>query len=122
MPSLTTLGLFVAATVVLIAIPGPSTFYILSRGLAGGRRVALVSALGVETGSALFVVLTAAGLSALLATTQLALTVLHYLGAGYLFFLAWQALRRSGARSVREVAGRASAWATYHQGLLRRRL
>src|SRR6266511_4364953 len=57
MPSLTTLGLFVAATVALILIPGPSTFYLLGRGLTAGRRVALIAALGIETGSALFVFL-----------------------------------------------------------------
>src|SRR6266516_6734779 len=93
MPSLTTLGVFVAATVALILIPGPSTFYLLGRGLTAGRRVALIAALGIETGSALFVCLTAFGLSALISSTAYAFTTLHYLGAAYLVILAARALR-----------------------------
>jgi threonine/homoserine/homoserine lactone efflux protein len=48
MPSSATLGVFIAATVTLILIPGPATFYILGRGLTAGRRIAFAAALGIE--------------------------------------------------------------------------
>jgi threonine/homoserine/homoserine lactone efflux protein len=90
-PTVETLGAFVVATLVLIAIPGPSTFYLVSRGVSSGRRAAFVSALGIETGTVLFVCLTAFGLSALIASTAYAFTALHYLGAAYLLF--WDGVR-----------------------------
>ncbi len=117
MPSLTTLGVFVAATVALILIPGPSTFYLLGRGLTAGRRVALIAALGIETGSALFVCLTALGLSALIASTAYAFTTLHYLGAAYLVILAARALR-APAEAPTVYGGASSSWSAYRQGFL----
>ena len=39
---------FLAACVALVAIPGPNVLFVLARGLAGGRRAAVVSVLGVE--------------------------------------------------------------------------
>src|SRR5262245_49936891 len=117
MPSLTTLGVFVAATVTLILIPGPATFYILGRGLTAGRRVAFAAALGIETGSALFVCLTAFGLSAIIASTSYAFMVLHYLGAAYLVLLAVRALRPAGAPPAPS-GGAARYGAAYRQGFL----
>ena len=118
MPTGGTLGIFVLATLALIAIPGPATFFLLSRGVTSGRRAALLSALGVETGTVLFVCLTAFGLSALIASTRYAFAALHYLGVGYLLFLAWRALR-SGAGAPRS-NGEAtrSFWRSYRQGFV----
>jgi threonine/homoserine/homoserine lactone efflux protein len=121
MPTPGTLGAFTLATLALIAIPGPATFYLLSRGITSGRRRALLSALGVESGTVVFVVLTAFGLSALIASTTYAFTALHYLGAAYLLFLAWRAWRGAGddgdgAPVV--AAAPSSGWSAYRQGLL----
>jgi len=116
MPSLATLGAFVVATLVLIAIPGPSTFYLLSRGLSSGRRAAFVSALGIETGTALFVCLTAAGLSALIASSMYAFTGLHYIGATYLLFLGWRSLRTRDAMVTPTAQRTESFGKSYRQG------
>lgn len=118
MPDAGTIAIFVAATLALIAIPGPSTFYLLTRGISHGRRVAFISALGVETGSALFVCLTAFGLSALIASTRYAFAALHYVGVAYLLFLGWRTLRRRADPQPDTPAGPRSAWASYRQGLL----
>ncbi|SRR5581483_1371928 len=116
MPTTATLGLFVAATLVLIAIPGPATFFLLSRGLTAGRRDAFVSALGVETGTVLFVCLTAFGLSALIASTRDAFAALHYLGAAYLIYLGWRALRNGRETLQSTENGETSFWHSYRRG------
>jgi threonine/homoserine/homoserine lactone efflux protein len=117
-PSATTFAVFIVATVALIALPGPSNLYILSRGLAAGRRVALASALGIETGTVVFVVLTALGLSAVIAASNQALATLHYLGAAYLFFLAWRAWRSRSVLEMPGVSRTASLTSCYRQGVL----
>jgi threonine/homoserine/homoserine lactone efflux protein len=109
---------FVLATLALIAIPGPATFFLLSRGLTSGRRAAFVSALGVETGTVLFVCLTAFGLSALIASTRYAFAALHYLGAGYLLFLAWRTLRSGGEAPPSSAEVTTSFGRSYRQGFL----
>jgi threonine/homoserine/homoserine lactone efflux protein len=118
MPTIGTLGIFVVATLALIAVPGPATFFLLSRGVTSGRRAALLSALGVETGTVLFVCLTAFGLSALIASTRFAFATLHYLGAGYLLFLAWRALRSTAEAPRSNGEATRSFWRSYRQGFL----
>ena len=59
-------GAFVASTVALCLTPGIDTVYILTRGLAGGRREGVASALGINTGLLVHTVLVATGLSLLL--------------------------------------------------------
>src|SRR5262249_7875866 len=117
MPTLSTIAIFVAATVMLILIPGPSTFYILGQGVVSGRWVALAAALGIETGSGLFVCLTAFGLTAVIASTQYAFMTVHYLGAAYLLFLAVRALPAS-TRAPTFAGGRARFRTAYRQGFL----
>jgi threonine/homoserine/homoserine lactone efflux protein len=97
MPSAATLLLFAAASVALVAVPGPNVLFVLARGIGGGRRAAVVSVLGVETATLCFVASAAFGLTALLASSAVAFTVVRYAGAAYLVFLGIRALRdRSG--------------------------
>jgi threonine/homoserine/homoserine lactone efflux protein len=117
-PTVETLGAFVVATLVLIAIPGPSTFYLVSRGVSSGRRAAFVSALGIETGTVLLVCLTAFGLSALIASTAYAFTALHYLGAAYLLFLGWRALRARTEMTAPNAERTGSFLKAYRQGFV----
>jgi threonine/homoserine/homoserine lactone efflux protein len=94
MPELTTLLVFAAAAIVLIAIPGPNHVYIIARSISQGRGAGLASALGVETGTLVHVGAAAAGLSALIASSATAFNVVRYLGAAYLVYLGIRALVR----------------------------
>jgi threonine/homoserine/homoserine lactone efflux protein len=76
-------------------VPGPSNLYVVARGLRAGRGPALVAAVGCALGASVYVVATAAGLAALLASSTAALSVLHYAGGAYLLLLGVRALRRS---------------------------
>lgn len=79
--------LFVAASLALIATPGQDNIYILTRGVAQGRRAALVSAWGVCCGLLVHIALAAVGLSALLASSAAVFSVVKYAGAAYLMYL-----------------------------------
>ncbi len=87
MPSATTVSLFAAASLAFLVIPGPSVLYIVARSLVQGRRAGVVSALGVQAGGLLHVLAAALGVSALLASSATAFSVVKYLGAAYLIFL-----------------------------------
>jgi threonine/homoserine/homoserine lactone efflux protein len=81
------LAVFVAAALALLITPGPAVLYIVARSVDSGRRVGLVSVLGIEVGGLFHVVAAALGISALLVSSALAFTVIKYLGAIYLIFL-----------------------------------
>ncbi len=88
----TNIALYVAASLALIATPGPDMIYVLTRGVAQGRRAALVSACGVCSGLAVHTSFAAIGLSALLARSAVAFSVVKYAGAAYLIYLGLKAL------------------------------
>jgi threonine/homoserine/homoserine lactone efflux protein len=83
-PTLSSLLAFGAASVVLLLIPGPAVTYIVNRSVADGRSVALASVAGIELGNFVHVIAATAGLSAVLATSATAFTVVKWLGAAYL--------------------------------------
>lgn len=93
----TNLLLFLTASLVVIVAPGPDNILVLTRGVSLGRRAALVSAAGASLGLVCHSVFAAVGLSALLAQSAAAFSVLKYVGAAYLIYLGIKALLdRSG--------------------------
>ena len=92
MPDPTTFGLFVVAALALLLVPGPAVFYVVARGVEGGRLVGLVSCLGIEVGTLAHAAFAAVGLSALLASSATALAVVKWLGAAYLIWLGLKCL------------------------------
>jgi threonine/homoserine/homoserine lactone efflux protein len=100
MPQPAVIGAFVAASVLLIALPGPNLLYILARSVGQGRRAGVVSALGVETGTVAHVVAAVLGLSTVVAASPAAMTVLKFAGVAYLLYLGIGVLRaRDGAEA-----------------------
>jgi threonine/homoserine/homoserine lactone efflux protein len=95
-PSGTTLLVFAAASVAVVAVPGPNVLFVLARGVGGGRRAAVISVLGVETATACFVAAAACGLTAVLVSSALAFAVVRYAGAAYLVLLGVRALLDRG--------------------------
>ena len=88
----TNLLLFLAASLVVIVAPGPDNILVLTRGVSLGRRAALVSAAGASLGLVCHSVFAAVGLSALLAQSVVAFSVVKYVGAAYLIYLGIKAL------------------------------
>ena len=87
MPDVPTFALFVAAALALLLVPGPAVLYVVARSVEGGRLTGLVSVLGVELGTLLHVVFAAAGLSAIVASSAAAFSIVKWLGAAYLLWL-----------------------------------
>lgn len=87
-----TLILFLTASLVVIVAPGPDNILVLTRGITLGRRAALVSATGASTGLVCHSLLAAAGLSAVLASSATAYSVIKYAGAAYLIYIGVRSL------------------------------
>lgn len=85
---------FVAASAVVLAIPGPTILMVIGQSLGAGRRGALPLVAGVALGDLTAMTLSLAGLGAVLAASATAFTVVNWLGAAYLVWLGvslWRA-------------------------------
>ena len=94
---MTTLGivnlpLFMLAVFLLNVTPGPDTAYIVGRSVSQGRAAGLLSSLGVSAGCCVHVLAVAFGLTALLAASTVAFTVIKVVGAAYLIYLGGRML------------------------------
>jgi threonine/homoserine/homoserine lactone efflux protein len=89
--------LFAAAALGMVLTPGPNMVYLISRSICQGRRAGFISLTGVVAGFFFHIVCAAIGLTAVFMTVPFAYTLLKYLGAAYLLWLAWQAVRPGGA-------------------------
>ncbi|WP_327706265.1 LysE family translocator [Streptomyces decoyicus] len=87
------LAVFVTTVAVLIAVPGPSVLFVVSRGVALGRRAAVFTAVGNEAGLLVQVALVAFGLGSIVERSMLVFSLLKFAGALYLVYLGVQAWR-----------------------------
>ena len=120
MPELPQLLLFIAAGWLLNLTPGPDVLYIVSHGLRSGARAGMVAALGIISGCFVHVFAAAAGLSALLATSATAFTLLKWTGAAYLLWMGVKLLLSHGGRLdlASASAPEANLWAVWRRGFL----
>lgn len=91
---------FVAATAVMLAIPGPTILLVIGQSLGGGTRAAAPLVAGVALGDLTAMTLSLAGLGALLAASATLFGVLKFAGAAYLVWLGirmWRAPVEHGA-------------------------
>jgi len=87
MLGITGFTLFILAVVLLSVTPGPDTAYIVGRSVAQGRGAGVVSALGIAVGCLVHTMACAFGLTALLAASATAFTIVKFAGAIYLIYL-----------------------------------
>ncbi|MFF7243366.1 LysE family translocator [Embleya sp. NPDC008237] len=80
----------------MVLTPGPNMMYVTSRSITQGRRAGLVSLLGVGLGFLIYMSMANLGLSAVFLVVPELYTAVKLAGAGYLGWLAWQALRPGG--------------------------
>lgn len=117
MPDLSTIALFVTASVALLVVPGPTIALVIARSLAQGRAVALPLVLGVGLGDLVAATLALAGAGALLAASATAFTIVKVAGAFYLVWLGWRLFRSEPSLSEARAAP-ASRWAAFRDGFL----
>jgi len=87
------LGLFIVAGIVLNLTPGPDVLYILAQGGKGGVPAGSAAALGIVAGCCVHILAAALGLSALIAASATAFSLLKWLGAAYLVYVGWGMMR-----------------------------
>lgn len=118
MPEWTTIWLFLAAGIVLVVIPGPNILYIVARGVHQGRAAGLVSALGVETATLIHVAAATLGLSAILASSATAFSIVKYAGAAYLIYLGARTLMRREDGEAASAPAPMALGQIYRQGVI----
>ena len=92
MPEQSSYLLYLAACGALIVVPGPAQALVLARTLSGGRMAGGLTAIGLNLGTVFHTVAAALGLSAILATSALAFSIVKFVGAAYLVYLGIKAL------------------------------
>jgi threonine/homoserine/homoserine lactone efflux protein len=80
----------------MVLTPGPNMIYLVSRTITQGRRAGLVSLTGVAVGFLCYLLATVAGITVVFAAVPQLYTAVRWAGAGYLLWLAWQAIRPGG--------------------------
>ncbi len=118
MPDASTVLIVALASLVLVVIPGPAVIYILTRSVSQGRTAGMVSAVGVNVGSAIHVVAAVAGLSLLLASSAYAYTVVKWLGVAYLAWIGVRTLLTDNAEFTAPEIDRQSLRRIFAQGVL----
>jgi len=99
MPDLAVIAQFAVAVIIIAITPGPDMTLFVGRALSQGRAAGIACMTGAMSGIVVHTVLVAVGLSALIIASPEAFLALKIFGAGYLVWLAWQAVRRGSAFS-----------------------
>lgn len=110
---------FLTAAVLLNLSPGPDMAFILGQTVKRGVRSGFLAMFGLWTGALVHVLFAAFGLSAILATSALAFSLVKWIGAAYLIWLGIQALRSNGTKiSVENPTITKSEIKVFKQGVL----
>jgi len=97
MPDFSTLSIFLGAVLLLLLSPGPNMAFVISHGVAYGWRGGVASGLGIGAADIGLTLLTATGVTAVVASWPPAFELIRYAGVAYLLWLAWKALGKRGA-------------------------
>ena len=98
------LPLFIVSGLLLNIMPGPDSLLIMTRSATQGARAGIAAALGIGAGTMVHVFAAAIGLSAILATSATAFTIVKYIGAAYILWMAYGLLRSKGGSAAAAVA------------------
>jgi len=88
-----TLIYFLGASVAMTLAPGPDNLFVLTQGIAHGRKPAIITALGMCSGVSVHTAAAAFGISALFYSSVIAFNAVKYAGALYLLYLAYRTLK-----------------------------
>ena len=110
-------SLFLAAALIIAAVPGPGIFYVAARTLSGGRKTGIASTLGTALGGLVHVIAGALGVSAIILASAELFTALKLAGALYLIWLGIRTFRE-GRQAMVEAISPASAQQAFREGVL----
>lgn len=92
MPEFAQLGYFIITSSILIIAPGPDIIFLISQSIHKGSHAGLLTAIGLTSGNLIHTLIAAAGISALILNSPIALSTIKFVGVGYLLFLAYETI------------------------------
>jgi threonine/homoserine/homoserine lactone efflux protein len=112
-----TLLYFLGASMALTIAPGPDNLFVMTQGIARGRKPAIVTALGMCSGVSVHTTAAAFGISAIFYSSIIAFNIVKYVGAAYLIYLAFKTLRERSAINLASPDARSSS-ALFKRGFI----
>jgi threonine/homoserine/homoserine lactone efflux protein len=109
---------FLLTSLIVVVSPGTGVLYTLTAALTRGSQASVAAAFGCTLGILPQIAAAMLGLAAVLHTSALAFATLKYCGVLYLLYMAWQALRETGALAVDARIDRRSNWRVIATGFL----
>ncbi|MGA9290774.1 MAG: LysE family translocator [Anaerobacillus sp.] len=115
---LSTLVSFLIAAVLLTLMPGPDNLFVLAQSISQNKQAGFATSLGLCSGLLIHITAAAVGISALLYQSSLAFSLVKYLGAAYLLYMAVQALREKESSSTFQNHQPYSYSSLYRKGII----
>lgn len=109
---------FITASILLGLAPGPDNIFVLTQSALHGRSAGIVVMLGLCTGLIMHSIAVAFGVAVIFQTSAIAFSVLKFIGAGYLVYLAWQAFRASVEKIQDKPDEEVKLWKLYCRGIV----
>jgi threonine/homoserine/homoserine lactone efflux protein len=109
---------FLTASILLALAPGPDNIFVLTQSALRGRLAGIVVMCGLCTGLLVHTSAVALGVAVIFQTSVVAFSILKFIGAGYLLYLAWQAFRASAERIRIQDNGKVNHWKLYCRGII----
>jgi threonine/homoserine/homoserine lactone efflux protein len=109
---------FFTASVILALSPGPDNLFVMAQSAQNGRAAGLFVTLGLATGLIGHTVAVAFGLAAVVYSSALAFSILKFMGAAYLLYLAWQALKAAASSGQQKPVQTLSKVNLYQRGII----
>ena len=106
---------FLVSSILLTMTPGPDNLYLLAKSIADGARAGIILAAGLASGIVFHTCLVILGVAALVKSSPIAFAALKYVGAAYLFYLAYGAFTAKVAepQPTETAAGQATRQTAY---------
>jgi threonine/homoserine/homoserine lactone efflux protein len=113
----TIITFFTASTLLALA-PGPDNIFVLTQSALRGRIAGIMVMLGLSTGLIVHTTAVALGVAVIFQTSAVAFSILKFIGAAYLLYLAWQAFNASAEKIQIKNNGGINHGKLYFRGII----
>ncbi|MDD3325231.1 MAG: LysE family translocator [Sulfurospirillaceae bacterium] len=118
MLDINTIIMFSLASSMLALAPGPDNIFVLTQSMTNGVRAGIIITLGLCSGLIFHTTAVALGVAVIFQTSIIAFTVLKYLGAGYLLYLAYMSFKDASKTKLNTRQKNLSLTALYRRGII----
>lgn len=109
---------FLSAAIILTVMPGPDNLFTLAQSIAKGKKAGIYTTLGLCTGLLVHITAATIGVSALIYQSTIAFTIVKYLGACYLLWLAYKSFREKGGSFNLDIEDTLDYKSLYKRGVI----